>query len=284
MKRRNIQFYSFLIILSSFISCIDSIRYSGIKKELSLESVDTAYCQKDEELGYVSYIIRSEIGSSSWAEFHKPLLASNSQNDKDRSLRVLKARAILAKCAVLLFEAIPTGSARDISSIINLESALKDIDMSVSYKNLETAKDWLKDRVEEPDRAIELSLLLDPIDILSCRAESKDKVESCVQEDVLTTSKIILLNEKKMRERHLEGEHTASESSLKQLCSANFTLPEPKSPATEIFSVESGKEYKGFLQKNAIDPLSPKAVRFYAIFLALKDSAYYMQSGSIRTW
>ncbi|MEM7182240.1 MAG: hypothetical protein AAF518_15100 [Spirochaetota bacterium] len=287
MKQRKSNHTYRLVIFSLFTlifsQCIESIRYRNVKEDIPKPSViDKKYCEKDAKLSYLAYVLRSRIGDKTWSDFHRPLLTSHKAEDKEYSLQVLKARAAFARCAELLFAAISTGSARELDTLLSTESALKDIDMSVPAQNLLPANKWLQGYIKDPDKTLEMSLLLDPVEILACRKLSGSALVGCVEKDVYAISQILLRKETELRKVD-GGTHAASEEDLHKLCPGNFSKSKNTIFEDRLFQQKTQQDVVNLLKSYAHYSEEEK-IRYHAVYLALENPAYYMQSGSIRRW
>lgn len=269
----------FIFLLLSTSNCLDSIRFRNRKDKLPLPAqMESSYCQTGDNLSYVAYIIRSHIGDKSWAKFHKPLLHSQKLEEQIKSQRVRKARVIFARCAQLLYDAVATGSARDLTAIIEKDATLVDIDMSVPFQNLNQAEKWLKDYIPNAEKSLEMAFLLNPIENLACRNNQDRALYQCVHKDVLSTSQLLILLERKQQNQdHLNQEFQA-------ICPTEIITPKTTPLFQSLFAVKTENDFSEFLLSQQIKKDNPQAGRYYALYLGLQNSAYYLQSGSIRRW
>jgi hypothetical protein len=269
-------------VIHTYNCAIFSEKDSG-KKLPDLSSVDSEFCKSEEQLYDVSLVIKGNIGSSSWADTQDRLINSSKPEDGDLSIRLQTARAIIAKCAVLLFGAVPTGSARDLSEI-NLKNAKKDIDMSVPMENVETSNAWLRRIVPEPDRTMELALLMDPIDSLPCRRFKGKELMECAKVNTVQTTKIMLAREVKNLDKH----DWTSKKDLDFVCPLGVETVEKNSPDEKILSIRSSKELEELVKALPAKMESTNGFksgnRYRYFFIALADIAYYLEPESIRRW
>ncbi len=248
-----------------------------------ISSINEGFCKTEEKLYNVALVIRGNIGSSTWADTQDQLIRSSKPEDGDRSIRLQKARAIIAKCASILFGAVPTGSARNLEDI-NLKNAKKDIDMSVPMENTETANEWLNRVVPEPDKRMELALLMDPVDSLPCRRfKGKDLVE-CAKVNTVQTTKIMLTREM----NHIDKHDWTSKKDLDFVCPSGVELVEKNSADEKILQIKTKKELEDFVGKLPAKMESTNGFksgnRYRYFFIALADVAYYLEPESIRRW
>ena len=250
-----------------------------------LERVDTIFCSDRSAVDAISGYVRGVLGEASWEEAQSRLVKSEAAADSATSLRLQQARALIARCAQLLFGAIPTGSARNLADI-SVTNALKDIDMSAPFENVEAANRWLRGLVKDPDRTMLLSLLAEPTSSLPCRSLPEPAVLPCTRANVLETAHIAILHEIQSV-KHAGEVSFASTSDVARICPSGFLLPPADSIAYRVLETTAAEE-RAFAESFPLLPAEGQryrsAVRYKVLFMALKNPAYYLQPGSIRKW
>ncbi|MDX1959935.1 MAG: hypothetical protein SFU98_15295 [Leptospiraceae bacterium] len=251
-----------------------------------LSKVDKKFCENKDNLSSISLVIKGTLGDKSWEEVQSEYIKSATTESNAKSLLLQQARATLAICAKELYGAVPTGSARDLTEI-NTKNALKDIDMSVPFDNVETSNQWLKNLVPEPDKMLLFSLLSEPISSLPCRALKGKSLTSCSLHNTTETSQILVLNEILNNKSHSKDAHYASPKDITRICPTGFILPPEYSEVYSILSLnpETQNEFVSKFPELPKKTSSYKSsVRYKVIFIALKNPAYYLQPDSIRKW
>lgn len=251
-----------------------------------LKQVNKDFCSN--QLNTVATYIKTKVGSGSWEEVQDVLIRSENPQDKEESLRLQRARAIIAKCANLLFGAIATGSARNLEEI-DLKNAKKDIDMSVPFEKVDESNEWLEGLVPDPDKTMLLTLLGDPISSLTCRNLKGKNLLDCTKENVTeTTSLMIVAEVKHSRANFKENGHGSKLTDFTKICPGGFILPPSNSVTYELLELTTKEERQKFLNKFPKEPTTKdnyhSRVRFQVLLYALKNPAYYLQFGSIRKW
>ena len=271
-------------IITLFFTCNLIIRNSSFSN--IPENLDKEFCSNRDKIGSVINFIKYEIELNSWEDVQGKLVISDNPKNIERSLNLQKARNLIANCIVILFGAIPTGSARNLNDITT-SNALKDIDMSVSYDKLDNANNYLKSLIPKPEKTLLMSILMNPLDILPCKRFKGLELKECVFYTSLETTQVILL-------REFEGigksddENSISENEWKKLCSGSFVLPDKNSKQYKINLIESKESLNEFIElmpstMNSSNNYS-SALRYNFFFIALNNPAYYLQAGSIRKW
>lgn len=253
-----------------------------------LKDINKEFCSDQSKVEPTAAYIREKIGSSSWEEVQDGLIRSENKSDKEESLKLQKARAILAKCASLLFGAVATGSARNLDEI-DVKNAKKDIDMSVPFENVDASNEWLESLVPEPDKTMLVALLGDPISSLSCRNLKGKDLVGCTKANVAeTTSLMVVAEVKHSRAKFNESGHGSRLTDFSKICPGGLSLPPSNSLIYEAFEVTTKEEKQDFLNRFPKDPNEKSDyrsnLRYQVIFYALKNPAYYLQPGSIRKW
>ncbi|MCX7997642.1 MAG: hypothetical protein N3A69_01655 [Leptospiraceae bacterium] len=287
--------FLFTIVVYTFVFCSTPQKQEPITKEVpsqfsvpELKAVSETFCKSSEDLNKVATYIKTKVGEKTWEEVQDELLRSNKEEDKQESLQLQRGRAVIAKCASLLFSAIPTGSARNLEEI-DLKNAKKDIDMSVPFEKVEEANEWLDSLVKESDRVMLLTLLGDPISPLVCRNLPKNESLTCAKQTVKDTTEVMILAEiKNSRKNFSEKGDAALLTDFVRICSGGFMLPESSSPVYEVFQISNKEEKDKFLARYPKVPNKNSdyrsSLRFQVIFYGLHNPAYYLQPGSIRKW
>lgn len=273
--------YFILILL---ISCNVLLRENNFP--LIPQTIDIEYCSDRNKIGLVSNYIKQEIGKNSWEDVQSKLVSSEKSDEINKSLNLQKARNTIASCVVVLFEAIPTGSARNLNDI-SITNALKDIDMSVSYEKLENANNYIKSFIPMPEKTISLSILMNPIDILPCKRFKSIELKECDFYTSLETTQVLLLREYKELGK-TDDEVIISASDWKKFCSGEITLPDKSSKQYRINLIESKEALIDLIElmpqtMNSSNNYT-SALRYNFFFIALNNPAYYLQAGSIRKW
>ena len=250
------------------------------------DSLEKEFCSNRVKIGSVAQFIKLEIKTNSWEEIQSKLVNSDNPKQVEKSLNLQKARNLIANCIVILFEAIPTGSARNLTDINTLD-ALKDIDMSVSYDKLENANNYLRSLIPKPEKTLLISILMNPIDILPCKRFKGLELKECIFHTSLETTQVILLREFEGIGK-VDDENIIPDSDWKKLCSGNFELPDKNSNQYKINLIESRESLKDFIEfmpsmMNSSNNYR-SALRYNFYYIALNNPAYYLQAGSIRKW
>ncbi len=272
----------FIILL--FFTCNLTIRNSSFSN--IPENLDKDFCSNRDKIGSITNFIKFEIESNSWEDIQGKLVISDNPKNIEKSLNLQKARNLIANCIVILFGAIPTGSARNLNDI-NTSNALKDIDMSVSYDKLDNANNYLKSLIPKPEKTLLMSILMNPLDILPCKRFKGLELKECVFYTSLETTQVILLREYEGIGKS-DDENSISENEWKKLCSGIFVLPDKNSKQYKINLIESKESLNEFIElmpstMNSSNNYS-SALRYNFFFIALNNPAYYLQAGSIRKW
>ncbi|MCB1179813.1 MAG: hypothetical protein KDK36_19710 [Leptospiraceae bacterium] len=273
----------FLVQFIVFGNCALLFEKDPGNKLPEISSIDSEFCKTEEKVYDVALVIRGNIRSSTWGDVQDKLVRSDKKEDGDLSIRLQKARAIIAKCANLLYGAVPTDSARNLEDI-SLKKKKKDIDMSVPMENVESSNEWLATTVPNPDKRMELSLLMNPIDSLPCRMfKGKDIIE-CSKSNTIQTTKIMMGRELKNVDKH----DWSTKKDLDFICPGGFNKPSEGSPEEKILSVSSKSDLEELVKtlpqkmESSNDYKSGRRFRYF--FLALADVAYYVEPESIRRW
>lgn len=253
-----------------------------------LKEVNETFCKNESELQATATYIKTKVGEKTWEEVQDELLRSGTEEGKSESLKLQKARAVIAKCANILHGAVPTGSARNLEEI-DLKNVKKDIDMSVPFEKVEEANKWLGSLVQDADRVMLLTLLGDPISPLICKDLPKKEMLTCAAQTVKETTQIMILSEiKHSRKNFSEKGEGALLTDFVQICAGGFMLPEASSPVYEVFQVSNKQEKERFLSRYPKIPSKASnyrsSIRFQVLFYGLQNPAYYLQPGSIRKW
>ncbi len=253
-----------------------------------LKEVNETFCKNEEGLKMTANYIKNKVGENDWESTQDRLLRPGTEEGKQESLRLQKARAVIAKCANILYGAIATGSARNLEEI-DLKNVKKDIDMSVPFEKVEEANEWLSSLVSDSDRVMLLTILGDPITALVCRNLSKKEAISCTRQTVKETTQIMILSEiKHSRKNFSEKGEGALLTDFVQICPGGFILADSNSPVYEIFQVSNKQEREKFLSRYPKIPTKASnyrsSIRFQVLFYGLENPAYYLQPGSIRKW
>jgi hypothetical protein len=254
----------------------------------SFSQINKEFCSNNVNLEPIGKYIKLKIGDKTWEDVQDDLLRSKNPDDKETSLRLQRGRAVIAKCASLLYGAIATGSARNLEEI-DMKNAKKDIDMSVPFENIDASNEWLEALVPDPDRTMLVALLGDPISSLPCRSLKTKDLIACTKENVKETSQVMILAEiKHSRKNFKENGHGSVLRDFVAICPGGFQLPSNQSPVYELFQIDSKAEKKEFLThypETATEQSGYKSsLRYQVLFYALKNPAYYLQPGSIRKW
>ena len=275
-----LKFFIILLLLTCNLTLRNSV-FPGIP-----DNIDKEFCTNRDSIGNVVQYIKYEVDSNSWEDVQGKLVISDNPKSIEKSLNLQKARNLIANCIVILFEAIPTGSARNLKEI-NTSNALKDIDMSVSYDKLENANNYLKSLIPKPEKTLLFSILMNPIDILPCKRFKGLELKECVFHTSLETTQVILLREFEGIGK-VDDENVIPENEWKKLCSGNIVLPDKNSKQYKINLIESKESLKDFIELMPSLMSSSNnyssALRYNFFYIALNNPAYYLQAGSIRKW
>ena len=251
-----------------------------------IDSVSPEYCSKDGKIKDVAGYIEGVTDGKSWEEVQGELIKENSEDSNQVSIRLQKARALIASCAVVLYGAVPTGSARDLNDI-NTKNALKDIDMSVPVDSSDKANKWLRNLIKDPDRTMLLALLMNPIDALPCRDFKGKELTDCGVKNTLETTQLMLLREWENAGKTIDETHFAKKEDILSMCPRGYNLPDKES-VNQILDLDSEEKLNDYV-KDLPDTMSAKnnfssKKRIYFLYTALHNPAYYIQSESIRRW
>jgi hypothetical protein len=273
-----------LIVFLFITQCNFGIRDVVLPK---LSNIDSIYCSTDGGVIEAGKYISSIIGKSTWEDVQTKLIEENSELSNQKSIRLQEARSIIAACAVLLFQAVPTGSARDLADI-NTKNALKDIDMSVPIDKTEDANQWLSTIVKNPDKTMSLALLMNPLDTIPCRAFKGKDLTECGKINTLETTQLLLLREYQNAGK-VKGEfHFAQKDKIDAVCPTGFVLPKEDHRIFKILALKKKKDLENFVTElpekmNSENNFTSKN-RIYFFYIALNNPAYYLQSESLRRW
>lgn len=234
------------------------------------ENPDGASCNREEMWEPILSFINYEVRGSSWETIQGLYSLDKSVESVERSIALQKSRNLLGLCITILFDAIPTGSNRDLKKI-DPNNALKDLDMTVSLEKLSLAERWLQSKISDPERMLSMSLLVDPLENLPCGSLKEDKLEECSLNVSKESLQIILLTRKEMIKK------------TKQICDGSWDIPEKNSFLQSLAMNKKPAEFENFLYENNIKN-PEKRKRYYFYFLATNNPAYYVQPGSLRKW
>lgn len=252
-----------------------------------VDTVDRNFCLNSNEFRQVVGFIHQQIGQASWQVVASGLSQSNRVVENKNLLRLQRARSVVAKCIKILFDAEPTGSARDLSKI-SQDNALIDVDMSVEPGRIDEAKSWLSASFPEPEKTLSLSLLIDPITLLACKTTHEHSRLNCVYNNTVAAAKLSLIRHNKFQAQAVYD--LTQITSLKvsdRVCPTNYKFPDN----AHVFLALTDPDHETrqrFIVKYREAPetnlgLQSKA-NYELLVSGINDSAYYWQAGSIRRW
>lgn len=251
------------------------------------DAVDRNFCLNSNEFKQVVSFIHHQIGQESWQVVASSLSQSNREVENKTLLRLQRARNFVAKCIKTLFDAEPTGSARDLSKI-SQDNALIDIDMSVEPSRIDDAKSWLSGLFPEPEKTLSLSLLIDPITLLACKTTHQHSRLNCVYDNTVAAAKLSLFRHNKFQPQAVYGlTHIASLKVADRICPTSYIFPDNAHVFLALTNHDHEKRQRFIGKYPDVTQTSPgfqSTANYELLVPGINDSAYYWQAGSIRRW